>query len=195
MKLRLAGPPQLIDLSQDRGALRHRAQGPLAHHRRDDAACRGRDLAGRAGGDPGARRSRRHDRRSGGAPHAARSAARSPTTIRTPTIRRPASGSAPPSSPTSAASRPTISSTACSRPRSSRTRSSPRSASRCRRRRPTQKFRNPASRYALVGVFVVQARQRDPRRGDRRRRQRRVPRPVVRGGAEEALRAEIARRA
>ena len=39
-----------------------------------------------------------------------------------------------------------------------------------------EKFRNPASRFALVGVFVSQARLGDPRRRDRRRRERRVPR-------------------
>ena len=57
-----------------------------------------------------------------------------------------------------------------------------------------QKFRNQASRFALVGVFVVQARQRHPRRGHRRRLERRVPGAVVRGGVEEAVLAEIARR-
>ena len=57
-----------------------------------------------------------------------------------------------------------------------------------------QKFRNQASRFALVGVFVA-------KRGSEIRvavtgagAQRRVPRAVVRGGAEEALFAEIARR-
>ena len=40
MKLRLAKPPQLIDLARDRGADRHRAEGPLDRHRRDDAPCR-----------------------------------------------------------------------------------------------------------------------------------------------------------
>ena len=49
------------------------------------------------------------------------------------------------------------------------------------------KFRNPASRYALVGVFVAK-RVRRARRGDGRGRQRRVPRHRLRGGAEEALR-------
>ena len=57
-----------------------------------------------------------------------------------------------------------------------------------------EKFKHPASGFALVGVFVSQARRRHPRGGDRRRRQRRVPGEVVRGGAEEALRGEIARR-
>ena len=55
-----------------------------------------------------------------------------------------------------------------------------------------QKFRNQASRYRAGRRVRRQARQRDPRRGHRRRRQRRVPRHRVRGGAEEALFAEIA---
>ncbi len=57
-----------------------------------------------------------------------------------------------------------------------------------------QKFRNQASRYALVGVFVAKRGERCARRGDRRRRRRRVPRTGVRRGAEEALFAEVARR-
>ena len=52
-------------------------------------------------------------------------------------------------------SRPRISSPACSRRRSSRARSSPRCVSRSRRPACYQKFRNPASRYAIVGVFVA----------------------------------------
>ena len=56
------------------------------------------------------------------------------------------------------------------------------------------KFRNQASRYALVGVFVAK-RPSDVRvavtgAGSRRR----VPRHLVRGGAEEALLGEGARR-
>ena len=58
-----------------------------------------------------------------------------------------------------------------------------------------EKFKHPASRFALVGVFVSKRGAGHPRRGDRRRRERRVPREVVRGGAEEALLAEVARRA
>ncbi len=54
MKLRLAGPKHLVDLSQGRGPVRHRDDGPLAHHRRDDPARRGRDLAGGQGEHPGA---------------------------------------------------------------------------------------------------------------------------------------------
>ena len=69
------------------------AEGPLDRDRRDDAGmptwptrrCVNRRIAG-------ARRPCRHDRRSGRCAIAARSAARSPTTIRTPTIRRPCLG-------------------------------------------------------------------------------------------------------
>ncbi len=42
MKLRLAGPPQIIDMSLIEGHVRHRAERPLAHHRRDDPPLRGR---------------------------------------------------------------------------------------------------------------------------------------------------------
>ena len=38
-----------------------------------------------------------------------------------------------------------------------------------------EKFRNPASRYAIVGVFVAKFRGRRARRGDRRGAERRVP--------------------
>ena len=111
---------------------------------------------------------RRPDRRSGRCAIAAPSAARSPTTIRTPTIRRPASGSAPPSSPTSGASRPTISSRACSRPRSRRTRSS---QGELPDRQEGGLREVPQSGLALrAGRRVrVEARLRDPRRRHRRR--------------------------
>ena len=56
-----------------------------------------------------------------------------------------------------------------------------------------EKFKHPASGFALVGVFVSQARRRHPRRGDRRGLERRVPREELRGGAEEALLAEVDR--
>jgi carbon-monoxide dehydrogenase medium subunit len=51
-----------------------------------------------------------------------------------------------------------------------------------------QKFRNQASRFALVGVFV----SKRGRHG--RRLEWRVPGEIVRGGAQEAVLAEIARR-
>ena len=44
MKLRLASPPVIIDLSQGRGPVRRRVEGPFGRHRRDDAACRGREF-------------------------------------------------------------------------------------------------------------------------------------------------------
>ena len=86
------------------------------------------------------------------------------------------------------------SSPACSRRRSRRARSSSRCRSRSPRKAAYAKFRNPASRYALVGVFVAKRGSRRPRRRDRRRRERRVPRARAGGGAEEALRAEVAGR-
>ena len=46
-----------------------------------------------------------------------------------------------------------------------------------------QKFVQPASRFALVGVFVAQYPGRRARRGDRRLRERRVPLVRGRGGA------------
>ncbi len=154
MKLRLAGPKQHHRPVEDRGAHRHRAQGPFARHRRDDAACRGRDLAGGAGDHPGARASRRPDRRSGGAP--SRHHRRLDRQQRSE--RRLSGGCArawaPPSSPTSAASRRTTSSRACSRPRSRTTRSSPRCMFPKVNKAGYVKFPNPASRFALVGVFV-----------------------------------------
>ena len=176
MKLRLASPNNIIDLNAIEGAVRHRAEGPLDRDRRDDAACRCRELAGREGEHAGARLSGRPDRRSGGAPSRHASAARSPTTIRTPTIRRPASGSARPSSPTSAsiaaddffkglfetALEPDEIITKVSFPLA--------------KKAGYEKFRNQASRFALVGVFVVEARLGDPRRRHRRGLERRVPR-------------------
>ena len=56
-----------------------------------------------------------------------------------------------------------------------------------------EKFKHPASGFALVGVFVSKRGVRHPRRGDRRRLQRRVPGEELRGGAEEALLAEVDR--
>ena len=55
-----------------------------------------------------------------------------------------------------------------------------------------QKFRNQASRYALVGVFVAKRGSENASRSPAPV-PRRVPRHRVRGGAEEALLAEIAR--
>ena len=55
------------------------------------------------------------------------------------------------------------------------------------------KFRNPASRFALVGVFVAKKGFRYPRRGDRRRQSGRLPLASGGGGARQALQSEIAR--
>ena len=78
--------------------------------------------------------------------------------------------------------RPTISSPACSRPRSS----PDEIVTAVRFPKPQaanyQKFRNPASRYAIVGVFVARTAGRRAGRGDRRRPLR-VPRPGDGSGA------------
>ena len=49
------------------------------------------------------------------------------------------------------------------------------------------KFPNPASRFALVGVFVAQTARRRPRRGHRRRRRRVFRVEAARGRAREEL--------
>ena len=56
-----------------------------------------------------------------------------------------------------------------------------------------QKFRNPASRFALVGVFVAKRPSEVRVAVTGRRRLRRVPGDRVRGGAQEAVLAEVAR--
>ena len=68
MKQRLASPPHLVDLSHIEGLDTHRDEGPLAGDRRHRQARRRRQLADRRRGDPGAGRTRRPDRRSRGAP-------------------------------------------------------------------------------------------------------------------------------
>ena len=116
MKLRLAAPTDLVDLSgiEELRASRSRQR---RHHRRHDPACRSRPIRGRAGEDPGARESRRRHRRPHGAQHGHHRRLAGATTIRWPTIRRRCSASTPRSTPTSARSPRTISSRACSRPR------------------------------------------------------------------------------
>ena len=157
MKLRLAqavGPHRHRRIEACRGI---ELEGPLGRHRRHD---RHADVANSPmvkEAHPGAGRARRARSATRRCATAAPSAARSPTTIRTPTIRRRCLGLAPPSSPTSAASLRTISSTACSRPRSSRTRSSPRCSFPMPKKAAYEKFKHPASGFALVGVFVSSA--------------------------------------
>ena len=133
------------------------SQGRRAHrHRRDDAARRSRVVGRRESRD--ARTCRVSPKASaiGRCATWARSAARSPTTIPRPIGRRPCSGPARRFAPTSARSPPTISSRACSKRRWRPTRSSPPSIFRSRSARLMRSFRNPASRFALVGVFVAQ---------------------------------------
>ena len=106
-------------------------------------------------GEPsGAGRARRHDRRSRRCATAARSAARSPTTIRTPTIRRRCSASAPRSSPTSAhRGRRFLQGHVRDRARAGRDHHQG-AVSRSAKKAAYEKFPTPASRFALVGVFV-----------------------------------------
>ncbi len=151
-------------------------------------------LAGGAAGHPGARQARRHDRRSGGAPH--RGTIGGSVANNDPNADYPAAclglGATIITNKRhivaddffkgmfETALEPTEIITKVSFP-------IPKKAA-------YQKFRNPASRFALVGVFVA-------KRGTEIRvavtgagAQRRVPGAGVRGGAEEALFAEIARR-
>ena len=69
MKLRLAGPPQIIDMSLIEGMSgielsgRSLTIGAMTRHNRSQHFARG------CAGDSGAREARRHDRRSRGSPH------------------------------------------------------------------------------------------------------------------------------
>ena len=177
MKQRLAAP---VRARRSRRTCRSfpasRASGDDRRHRRHDAPCRGRQQRDRQGRHPGARRARRRHRRSRMCATAARSAARSPTTIRPPTIPPPRSRSARRSSPTSAriaaddyfkglfetALEPGELITEVSFP-------IPQKAA-------YMKFPNPASRYALVGVFVAKTAGGVRVAVTGRGRERRVPR-------------------
>ena len=68
MKQRLASPTTSSISARSQELPGIELKRPLDRDRRDDPACRRRELAGREGGHPGARRARRPDRRSGGAP-------------------------------------------------------------------------------------------------------------------------------
>ena len=160
----------------DRGPHQHRAQGPFARDRRDGAPRRGGELAGREGGAAGCWPSSPARSAIRRCATAAPSAARSPTTIRTPTIRRRCWASAPPSSPTSARSRPTISSRACSTTALEPDEIITKVSFPLAKKAAYKKFKHPASGFALVGVFVSKRGVRHPRRGDRRGLERRVPR-------------------
>ncbi len=195
MKLRLASPNNIIDLNAIEGTVRHRAEGPLDRDRRDDAACRCRELGGREGessrrlrilpasiGDPAVR----HRGTIGGSvanndPNADYPAA---------CARRSARPSSPPSASIAAddffkglfetALEPDEIITKVSFP--------------IAKKAGYEKFRNQASRFALVGVFVSKrgSEIRVAVTGAGSNGVFRVP--IVRGGAEEALRAEVARR-
>ena len=155
MKQRLASPAALIDLKnvpELAGIAREGDNlviGAMSRHAEvasQQASCR------------------RRSRRSPNLPAAsairmcatwARSAVRSPTTTLPPTIPPLRSLLARRSSPTSAAFRPRISSPACSRQRSRPASSSRRVSFPIPQKAAYMKFANPASRYALVGVFVA----------------------------------------
>ena len=119
----------------------------------------------------------------------ARSAARSPTTIRRPTIRRRCWRSTRPSSPTSARSPPTKFFTGLFETALEGWRDHHR---RDLRRRPTKagyaKFPNPASRYAMTGVFVAKGKDGVRVAVTGRRRRRRVPLQGDRGRAGQEVR-------
>jgi hypothetical protein len=85
-----------------------------------------------------------------------RSAALSPTTIRRLTIRPRLWRWARPSSPTSVNFRQKTSSPGCSRPRWTKTRWSAVKFPKVRQKSAYAKYPNPASRYAMAGVFVAQ---------------------------------------
>ena len=128
-----------------------------ARDRRDDAARRRRVVRrGEAARFPALAAARRGHRRPPGAQHGhdrrldrqQRSGGRLAGGARRRSTR--------PSSPTSARSPPTTSSRACTRPRSAPTRSSRRCRFPVPKKAAYVKFPNPASRFALVGVFVAQ---------------------------------------
>ena len=155
MKQRLAAPPTLIDLAGIPGLSGIERSRALGDDRRHDPACRGRDLARRQGGDPGARRARRGARRSGRAqPRHHRRLGRQQRSRR-PIIPPPPSASAPSSPPTSARSHADeffkgLFETALEEGEIITKVSFP-----IPQKAGYKKFRNPASRYALVGVFVA----------------------------------------
>ena len=126
MKQRLASPPHLVDLSHIEGldAIEMKGRSLVIGATAKHATVATSPIVGEA--IPGARRTRRPDRRSRGAPQGHhRRLARQQRSDRG-LSRRPCSRSAPPSSPTSAASRRKSFFRACSRRRSKATRSSPR---------------------------------------------------------------------
>jgi carbon-monoxide dehydrogenase medium subunit len=107
--------------------------------------------------------------------HRARSAARSPTTTRRPTIRRRCWRLAPPSSPTSAK----IAADKFFKGLFETALKDGEIVTAVKFTAPAkagyEKFPNPASRYAIVGVFVAKGKRR-ARCGDGRWRRWRVPR-------------------
>ena len=193
MKQRLAQPVGADRSVAGRGPDRRRAEGPLGRDRRHDAACRRRQFAGAAAGDARARRGAGLDRRSAGAqPRHHRRLDRQQRSERRLSGGLPRAGRHHHHQQAAHRGRRFLHRHVLDRA-GRRTRSSPRCSSRSPSKAAYEKFKHPASGFALVGVFVSQARLGHPRGGDRRRLERRVPREIVRGGAEEALRGEVAR--
>ena len=179
----------------DQGAARHHARTATRRDRRDD------DATPTSAATPTCRQAipalagaRRQHRRPPGAQPAAPSAARWPTTIRPPATRRRCWPRARRSTPTSARSRPTTFQGPVRNGAGGRRAHHRGQLPDARRRRPTQKFKQPASRFALVGVFVAQdgraaCASRSPARA------RRVPRQGAGGQARRrACRRSAVRR-
>ena len=192
MKLRLAKPSDIVDLSQVEGLVRHRAEGPLDRDRRHDQARRSGELAGGEGCAAGAGRGAgsigdpavRHRGTIGGSlanndPNADYPAAVLGLGATIITNKRRIAADDFFKGMFETALEPDEIITKVQFP--------------IAKKAAYEKFKHPASGFALVGVFVSQARLRHPRRGDRRGLERRVPRDELRGGAEEALLAEVDR--
>ena len=154
MKLRLANPSALIDLSLVEGMSGVEQKGRSivigAMTRHADAA--NSPVLQQVFAGAGVRRRPRSAIRKFAT--AAQSAARSPTTIRMRTILRRASDLVPPSLPTSGALRPTIFSPACFRTALEDGEIITKISFPIAKKAAYEKFKHPASGFALVGVFV-----------------------------------------
>ena len=185
MKLGLAAPERWSTWRIARPDTASRSTA-APRHRRDDDARRGRRLARGAARHPGAGRARRRHRRPPGAqPRHDR---------RQPGQQRPGGrlsrprcwASARRSRPTGAASRPTTSSRACTRRRSAEGEIITAVSFPIPKKAGWEKFKQPASRFSIVGVFVEPGRVGRARRGHRRRRLR-LPRQGAGGQARRQL--------
>ena len=159
MKLGLAAPSDLVDLSLLPGMQGIALDGGSAAHRRDDPHAVGGGLDRGAEAHPGAGLPGFGHRRPGRA-HA-RHARRQPgaTTTPPPVTRLPCWAWAPPCTPTDARSPPTTSSRACTRRRCEPGELITAVSFPIPQRAAYVKFKQPASRFALVGVFVSEGPQ------------------------------------